>query len=156
MYKRQDPDRASAVVDVVEMAAADEAAERRLEEAIEGFREQQAGGPDWQPTPSQVQAAVDLARQVQTRWTEISREEAHSSEADESGAGADDESDDPADAEVESYADDDHEGNDETDGASAVGSSTEPVPGEDADTPQETVEPDDDEPRPLSLSLIHI
>ena len=147
-----DPDRASAVVDVVEMAAADEAAERRLEEAIEGFREQQAGGPDWQPTPSQVQAAVDLARQVQTRWTEISREEADSSEADESGAGADEESDDPADAEVESYVDDDYEGNDETDGASAQESSTEPVPGEDADTPQETVEPDDDEPRPLSYA----
>ena len=84
-----DPNLSSAAVDVVEMADADNAAERRLQEAIEGFREQQAGGPDWQPTPSQVQAAVDLARQVQTRWSEISRQEA---EADVDAADGSDES----------------------------------------------------------------
>ena len=70
-----DPNGTSAAIDVVEMAAADNAAEQRLQRALEEFREQQAGGSDWQPTPNQVQAAVDLARQVQSRWTEISAEE---------------------------------------------------------------------------------
>ncbi|MDE3007301.1 MAG: ankyrin repeat domain-containing protein, partial [Gemmatimonadota bacterium] len=88
-----DPNLSSAVVDVVEMAAADNAAERRLQEAIEGFRDQQAGGPDWQPTPSQVQAAVDLARQVQTRWSEISRQEDEASADSATAGGESDNSD---------------------------------------------------------------
>jgi len=70
-----DPNASARVVDVVEMAAADEAAEERLQKALQQFREQQGGGPDWQPTPSQVQAAVDLARQIQTRWPDVPKDE---------------------------------------------------------------------------------
>jgi ankyrin repeat protein len=70
-----DPNAASTVVDVVEMAAGDNAAEERLQKALESFKTQQGGGPTWQPTPSQVQAAIDLARQVQTRWPDIPQED---------------------------------------------------------------------------------
>jgi ankyrin repeat protein len=69
------PDAASTVVDVVEMAAGDNAAEERLQEALEGFKARQGGGPGWQPTPSQVQAAIDLARQVQARWPDIPQDD---------------------------------------------------------------------------------
>ncbi len=77
-----DPNAAAHSVDVVEMAAADQAAEERLVEALEGFKEQEGGGPGWQPTPSQVQAAVDLARRIQARWPDVPRDDEGEESAD--------------------------------------------------------------------------
>lgn len=139
-----DPNLSSAVVDVVEMAAADNAAERRLQEAIEGFRDQQAGGPDWQPTPSQVQAAVDLARQVQTRWSEISRQEDEAS-ADSATAGGDSD-----DSDVESTSEADPSTIEEDAGE---GSTSEPEDQEaSGEAESEEEEEEEEEPRPLSYA----
>ena len=66
-----DPAIAAHVVDVEEQADADAAAERRLNEFIAAFREKEGGGPDWQPTPSQVQAAIEAAREIQRRWPDV-------------------------------------------------------------------------------------
>ncbi len=66
-----DPSLAAHVVDVEEQADADAAAERRLNEFIAAFREKEGGGPDWQPTPSQVQAAIEAAREIQRRWPDV-------------------------------------------------------------------------------------
>ena len=64
-----DPDRASGAVDVVEMEKADRAAEKRLSEILEGFKKEEKGGADWQPTPRQVQVAIEASRTVQRSWT---------------------------------------------------------------------------------------
>ncbi len=66
-----DPSLAAHVVDVEEHADADAAAERRLNEFIAAFREREGGGPEWQPTPSQVQAAIEAAREIQRRWPDV-------------------------------------------------------------------------------------
>ena len=76
-----DPNAQAIVVDVADMSAADNAAEQRLQEVLQGFQEQQGGGPAWQPTPNQVQAAIDLARQVQTRWPDVPRDDDQEAEA---------------------------------------------------------------------------
>ena len=70
-----DPNAAARVVDVAEMAAGDEAADGQLRDALEGFKKQQGGGPGWEPTPSQVQAAIELAREVQARWPDIPKDD---------------------------------------------------------------------------------
>lgn len=158
-----DPNGAAAVVDVVKMAAADNAAERRLQEALEGFREQQAGGPDWQPTPSQVQAAVDLARQVQTRWTEISAAEearadsisaaeAAAAEADSvAGAAADSAAADSAAAEADSVAADADEA--ESDVVEKDGVENEEATADGAEEQDaEAAEEEEEEARPLSYA----
>ncbi|MCY4571828.1 MAG: ankyrin repeat domain-containing protein [Gemmatimonadetes bacterium] len=66
-----DPSLTAHVVDVEEQSDADAAAERRLNEFIAAFREKEGGGPDWQPTPSQVQAAIEAAREIQRRWPDV-------------------------------------------------------------------------------------
>ena len=66
-----DPSLAAHVVDVEERADGDAAAERRLNEFIAAFREKEGGGPGWQPTPSQVQAAIEAAREIQRRWPDV-------------------------------------------------------------------------------------
>ena len=66
-----DPALTAHVVDVEEQADADAAAERRLNEFIAAFREKEGGGADWQPTPSQVQAAIEAAREIQRRWPDV-------------------------------------------------------------------------------------
>ncbi len=62
---------ASRSVDVAEWERADGAAERRIDQFLEGFREREGGGPDWQPTPSQVQAAIEASREIQRRWPDV-------------------------------------------------------------------------------------
>ena len=141
-----DPNLSSTVVDVVEMADADNAAERRLQEAIEGFREQQAGGPEWQPTPSQVQAAVDLARQVQSRWSEISgQEEGASADTATAGGEADDSEVEPAPAEE---TDSTTTAEDPDEGAAPESQALE----EEGAVETESDSEEDDEPRPLSYA----
>lgn len=63
-----DPAATAQTVDVVEQAEADRAAERRLEQLLEQFKEKEGGGDDWRPAPSQVQAAIEASREVQRNW----------------------------------------------------------------------------------------
>src|SRR5690606_35986362 len=66
-----DPNMSARSVDTEEWAAADQAAAERLTDALERFKENEGGGPDWKPTPSQVQAAVELSRDIQRRWPDV-------------------------------------------------------------------------------------
>ncbi|MGI9628832.1 MAG: ankyrin repeat domain-containing protein [Longimicrobiales bacterium] len=89
-----DPNGASRVVDVEELADGDRAAERRLGDFLKDLKQQEGGGPDWQPTPSQVQAAIEAAREIQRKWPDVPRPE-----DDEEGgapANAEGEASDPA------------------------------------------------------------
>lgn len=63
-----DPSLTSRVIDVVEREEADEAAKKRLDEALADFKLKEGGGPKWLPKPSQVRAAIHLAREVQMQW----------------------------------------------------------------------------------------
>jgi ankyrin repeat protein len=63
-----DPALASRAVNVVEMEKADEAANKRIAEILDGFKKQEKGGGDWTPTPTQVQAAIEASRYVQKNW----------------------------------------------------------------------------------------
>jgi uncharacterized protein len=65
-----DPAVTSHSVDVVEMEKADEAANKRIGEILEGFKKQEKGGGDWTPTPTQVQVAIESSREVQRHWSE--------------------------------------------------------------------------------------
>ena len=66
-----DPSLAANPVDVAEMAEADQAADRRLAQFLADFKEKEGGGPNWQPSPSQVQAAVEAARTIQRKWPDV-------------------------------------------------------------------------------------
>ena len=70
-----DPNMSARSVDVTEWAAADQAAGSRLTEALDGFREAEGGGSDWVPTPAQVQAAVEMSREVQRNWPDVNQAE---------------------------------------------------------------------------------
>ena len=70
-----DPSLAAHPVDVVETAAAARAADRRLSEFLAAFKEKEGGGPNWQPSPSQVQAAIEAARQIQRKWPNVPKPE---------------------------------------------------------------------------------
>ncbi len=66
-----DPSLHSKVVDVVDMENADKAAEKRLEQLLAQFKEKEGGDTDWQPTPSQVQAAIEASREIQRKWPDV-------------------------------------------------------------------------------------
>ena len=76
------PDHQSTWIDVEERAEADEAADDRLEGFLADLKESEGGGPDWRPTPSQVQAAIEAAREIQRRWPDVPMPE----EEEENGA----------------------------------------------------------------------
>ncbi|HXV60812.1 MAG TPA: ankyrin repeat domain-containing protein [Vicinamibacteria bacterium] len=63
-----DPAVASRAVDVAELEKADEAANKRIAEILEGFKKQEKGGSDWKPTPNQVQVAIEASRHLQRNW----------------------------------------------------------------------------------------
>jgi ankyrin repeat protein len=65
-----DPAAASRAANVVEMEKADEAANKRIAEILDGFKKQEKGGGDWTPTPSQVQVAIEASRHLQRNWPE--------------------------------------------------------------------------------------
>ncbi|HEY7700216.1 MAG TPA: ankyrin repeat domain-containing protein, partial [Vicinamibacteria bacterium] len=65
-----DPAVTSRAVDTVEMEKADEAANKRIAEILDGFKKQEKGGGDWKPTPTQVQAAIEESRNLQRHWSE--------------------------------------------------------------------------------------
>ena len=66
-----DPSLTANSVDVEEQARADGAAERRLGEFLAAFKEKEGGGTDWQPTPGQVQAAIEASREIQRKWPDV-------------------------------------------------------------------------------------
>ena len=101
-----DPDMSARSVDVTEWAAADQAAATRLTKALDDFREAEGGGSDWVPTPAQVQAAVELSREVQRKWPDVEP-------AEEEGESEDEES--------EEAAEETEEGEPSEEGASSEG-----------------------------------
>ena len=143
-----DPSLAAHVVDVEEQADADAAAERRLNEFIAAFREKEGGGPDWQPTPSQVQAAIEAAREIQRRWPDVpdpaddnaEEEEDEEGQAEQEGQLADQEGQVAEEAEATQSA----ESPDSAEAAVAA-DSAESAGGEDASE-------EDEEARPLSYA----
>ena len=66
-----DPSLTAHSVDADTHARADAAAERRISEFLAAFKEKEGGGPEWQPTPSQVQAAMDASREIQRKWPDV-------------------------------------------------------------------------------------
>ncbi|MDE2678966.1 MAG: ankyrin repeat domain-containing protein [Gemmatimonadota bacterium] len=150
-----DPSLPAHVIDVEEQADADAAAERRLNEFIAAFREKEGGGPDWRPTPSQVQAAIEAAREIQRRWPDVpdpaddnaEEEEGEEEQPEQEGQLADQE------GQVAGQAGEDPD---------TVEAATEVEPGEegtggegaDEDSPAEDESPSEEkeEPRPLSYA----
>lgn len=119
-----DPAITARSVDVAEQEKADAAAERRLGEFLAAFKEKEGGGPGWQPTPSQVQAAIDASREIQRKWPDVP---------------------DPAD---DGRAED--EGNEAADTTAAEeASDDDPVQ---VGMPVEADEPSEEEPRPMSYA----
>lgn len=150
-------------VDVAERERADAAADRRLNEFLADFKEKEGGGPEWQPTPSQVQAAIEASREIQRRWPDVpdptndGRTMANQEgqiEAEEEGEG--EESGTEADAASEA----------EDEGAEAEEDSGEPGASGETDEASEEAEGDeeesaddedgdprpDEEPRPMSYA----
>ena len=84
-----DPDKTARAIDVPEQAEADQAAGARLTSALEKFRESEGGGIGWVPSSAQVQAAIQLSRQVQRRWPDVPLE------TEEADAEAEDEAEEP-------------------------------------------------------------
>ena len=166
-----DPALTAHVVDVAEQADADAAAERRLNEFIAAFREKEGGGPDWQPTPSQVQAAIEAAREIQRRWPDVpdpaddnadEEEEGEEAEASQEGQLADQEGQVEAQAEeeedtVEAAAGQATGEEPDSAGAAGGGETGEEATGDegaDEGSSEEGESPsgEDEEPRPLSYA----
>ena len=64
-------DAPSVAVDTGQMEEADRAAEKRITEFLVEFKEKEGGGPNWQPSPSQVQAAIEASREIQRKWPNV-------------------------------------------------------------------------------------
>ena len=143
-------------VDVAERERADAAAERRLGEFLADFKEKEGGGPDWQPTPSQVQAAIEASREIQRRWPDVpdpsndgramanqegeieAEEEGGGEAATATTAGEAEAQDDAAEPEAESDAPEASAEPDEEVGAEGDGT--------------EAADDEDEEPRPMSYA----
>ena len=82
-----DPALTSRPVNVVEREAADRAAQKRLSEFLAAFKEKEGGGLDWRPTPSQVQAAIEVAREIQRKWPNVPRPGGDKKKPDQSTSG---------------------------------------------------------------------
>ena len=61
----------SNAVDTEEMEEADKAAEKRISEFLADFKAKEGGGPNWEPQPSQVQAAIEASREIQRKWPDV-------------------------------------------------------------------------------------
>lgn len=66
-----DPSVAEKAIDAAERERADQLAEKQLQASLAAFKEQEGGGPDWRPRPSQVQAAIESARTIQRKWPNV-------------------------------------------------------------------------------------
>lgn len=144
-------------VDVAERERADGAAERRLNEFLADFKEKEGGGPDWQPTPSQVQAAIEASREIQRRWPDVpdpandGRTMANQEgqvEAEEEGEG--EESGTEADAASE--AEDEVAEAEEDSGEPGESGEADEAPEEAEGDEDESGDDEDEEPRPMSYA----
>lgn len=61
----------SSSIDTAVMEKADKTAEKRITEFLAQFKEKEGGGPNWQPQPSQVQAAIEASREIQRKWPDV-------------------------------------------------------------------------------------
>ena len=61
----------SNAVDTEDMEEADKAAEKRISEFLADFKAKEGGGPNWEPQPSQVQAAIEASREIQRKWPDV-------------------------------------------------------------------------------------
>ncbi len=140
-----DPSITAWSVDVDEQAKADAAAERRLSEFLAAFKEKEGGGPEWQPTPSQVQAAIEASREIQRRWPDVP-DPADDGRAEEDGG----EGEGEAAAEPGGNSEGEVEGGELEEEAPAEGAaeSAEVAEGEEEAAESE----EDEEPRPLSYA----
>jgi len=90
-----DANAAAIARDVAEQEEADKLAEKRLGEFLEDLQEKEGGAGDWQPSPSQVQAAIQLSREIQRKWPDVPQDdddaEAEDDEESEEGAATGDE-----------------------------------------------------------------
>ena len=80
--RRADPNVRPAVVDVPALDAVDRAAERRRKKVLDEFRAAvpQAEQDSWRPSPSQVQAAIRAAREVQASPDAVDTKDANKDE----------------------------------------------------------------------------
>ena len=62
---------ASIPVDVVDREKGDKASEKRLAGFLAEFKAKEGGGPNWQPSPNQVQAAIEASREIQRKWPDV-------------------------------------------------------------------------------------
>ena len=149
-----DPSLAAWSVDVAERERADAAADRRLNEFLADFKEREGGGPEWQPTPSQVQAAIEASREIQRRWPDVpdpandGRTMANQEgqiEAEEEGEGEESEpqADEAPEAEDGAAEEDEESGEDDESGDESEGAGADEA---------EADEAGDDEPRPMSYA----
>ena len=154
-------------VNVAEQERADAAAERRLNEFLADFKEKEGGGPDWQPTPSQVQAAIEASREIRRRWPDVpdpandgrtmanqeGQIEAEEEEDGESGTEADaapEAEDDAAEQDEES---DEAEQGDESGEGDESGDESEEAEGNEAESAGDDGDPrPGEEPRPMSYA----
>ncbi len=139
-----DPSITAWSVDVDEQAKADAAAERRLSEFLAAFKDKEGGGPEWQPTPSQVQAAIEASREIQRKWPDVP-DPANDGRAEEDEG----EGEGEAAAEPGGNSEGEAEGGELEEEAPAEGAaeSAEVAEGEEAAESEE-----DEEPRPLSYA----
>lgn len=70
-----DANAAATARDVAEQEEADKLAEKRLGEFLEDLKEKEGGAGDWQPSPSQVQAAIQLSREIQRKWPDVPQDD---------------------------------------------------------------------------------
>ena len=84
-----DPSITSGAVNVVEQSEADRAAEKGLSEFLAEFKEKESGGTDWQPAPSQVQAAILAYREIQRKWPDVPSSDGEKEEEPEEAEGDD-------------------------------------------------------------------
>ena len=147
-------------VNVEEQAEADGAAERRLDEFLAAFKEKEGGGPDWQPTPSQVQAAIQASREIQRKWPDVpdpaedgrgestlANQEGEAEEEAEAGeevAGEEAGQESAAGTEADEASEPEDEGGETEDDAPAMED-------ESAET-EEDAESEDEQPRPMSYA----
>lgn len=61
----------SQAVNTADMEKADKAAEKRIAEFLADFKTKEGGDTNWQPQPSQVQAAIEASREIQRKWPDV-------------------------------------------------------------------------------------
>ena len=79
-------------INVVDREKGDKASEKRLAGFLAEFKAKEGGGPNWQPSPSQVQAAIEVSREIQRKWPDVPHPSCDDYKAEESEEGEEDES----------------------------------------------------------------